>query len=102
KLLGAWMAIHERARGSSVFLVAVGTGGTFTPPLIAWITTHWGWRTAFFVCGLLGIVVAAIWHGLSADSAQQHKRVNAAELRLIQKGREPTVSAGRFPWRRVF
>src|ERR1051325_6385438 len=31
KMIGRWMAVSERARGSSLFLVAVGIGGAFTP-----------------------------------------------------------------------
>src|SRR5689334_10576546 len=42
KMIGRWMAVSERARGSSLFLVAVGIGGAFTPPLIAWIMVNWG------------------------------------------------------------
>src|ERR671912_332101 len=62
KLIGRWMAVNERARGSSLFLVAVGIGGAFTPPVIAWIMTKWGWRLSFLACGLLGFGIAALWH----------------------------------------
>src|SRR4051812_4563590 len=36
KMIGRWMAPNERARGNSLFIVAVGIGGAFTPPAIAW------------------------------------------------------------------
>ena len=99
KLIGKWMSAPERARGSSVFLVAVGIGGAFTPPAIAWIMTQWGWRLCFVVCGLLGVAIAALWHAQSAEDPAGHPGVNAAELALIQAGREPEVAAGPFPWR---
>ena len=60
KMIGQWMAPHERARGNSLFIVAVGIGGAFTPPAIVWAMTHWGWRICFVGCGLLGVAVAAV------------------------------------------
>lgn len=99
KLLGQWMAVSERARGSSLFLVAVGIGGVCTPPAIAWIMTHWGWRVSFIVCGALGIFVAALWHFHSAETPADHASVNEAEMRIIRENRPESRPAGRFPWR---
>lgn len=101
KMIGRWMAVRERARGSSLFLVGVGIGGAFTPPAIAWSMTTWGWRVSFAACGVLGVAVAAIWHWQSRESPAAHPGVNAAELALIQAGRAPAVPPGAFPWRRL-
>jgi MFS transporter, ACS family, glucarate transporter len=102
RLIGRWMAVHERARGSSLFLVAVGIGGAFTPPLIAWIMINWGWRLSFLVCGLLGFGIAAIWHFRSTETPDQHPGVNAEELAVIQANRPPPSARGRFPWGKIF
>jgi ACS family glucarate transporter-like MFS transporter len=101
KMIGRWMAVSERARGSSLFLVAVGIGGAFTPPLIAWIMTNWGWRLSFVVCGALGLIVAALWHFRSTDAPEKHPAVNAAELALISANREASGAPGRFPWNQM-
>ncbi|MBS1826346.1 MAG: MFS transporter [Acidobacteria bacterium] len=102
KMIGRWMAVSERARGSSLFLVAVGTGGAFTPPLIAWCMTTWGWRVSFLACGALGLAVAALWHWQSTEHPNQHPGVNAEELTHIQAFRTPVANPGPFPWRRLF
>ena len=102
KMIGRWMAVPERARGSSLFLVAVGIGGAFTPPAIAWSMTHWGWRASFLGCGALGLGVAALWHWQSTENPAEHPGVNAAELKHIQAHRSPPIAAGAFPWRRLF
>lgn len=101
RMVGRWMAVSERARGSSLFLGAVGIGGAFTPPLIAWIMTNWGWRLSFVVCGLLGIIVAALWHFRSTEAPEDHPSVNAEELLLISAHRKAPGIRGRFPWRRI-
>ncbi|MBI2690079.1 MAG: MFS transporter [Acidobacteria bacterium] len=102
KMIGRWMAVPERARGSSLFLVAVGLGGAFTPPAIAWCMTNWGWRASFLACGAVGLLVAAFWHGQSTENPAEHPGVNEAELAYIQANRVPAVAAGPFPWRRLF
>ena len=102
KMIGRWMAPYERARGNSLFIVAVGIGGAFTPPAIAWAMTHWGWRICFVGCGLLGVAVSALWHWSSTESPEQHSGVNAAELRLIQADRPPPPAHRAMPWRRMF
>ena len=102
KIIGKWMAVSERARGSSLFLVAVGIGGAFTPPVIAWIMTTWGWRLSFVVCGAAGLAVAALWHFNSSETPAEHSAVNEAELQVIQAGRPEPQTSRPFPWQRVF
>ena len=102
KMIGRWMAPQERARGNSLFIVAVGIGGAFTPPAIAWVMTRWGWRLCFIICGLLGVAVAALWHWNSTETPQEHKAVNEVELRWIQADRPPPPAKRSIPWRRLF
>jgi ACS family glucarate transporter-like MFS transporter len=101
KVVGIWMSPNERARGSGLFLLGVGIGGTLTPPIITWVMLTWGWRLSFVICGALGILVTAIWAALSTESPRQHPRVNAAELALIG---EPVKAPQKLkvPWSRIF
>ncbi len=101
KMIGRWMAVSERARGNSLFLIAVGLGGTVTPPLIAWVMVRFGWRPCFVICGALGLAVAVLWHFQSTEGPEAHPGVNAVELALIghnRRGGDP----GRPPWRKMF
>lgn len=102
KMIGQWMAPHERARGNSLFIVAVGIGGAFTPPAIAWAMTNWGWRLCFVACGVLGFAVAALWHWNSTETPEEHPSVNSAELKLIRMNRSAPNLSARMPWRRMF
>ena len=51
-----------------------------------------GWRQAMVVFGLCGIFVAAAYYWIVRNRPQQHPRVNAAELQLIQAGRPPSTT----------
>ena len=47
--------------------VGPGLGAILAPPLIAWLTLQWGWRSAFVATGVLGFVWLAFWLYLYRD-----------------------------------
>jgi nitrate/nitrite transporter NarK len=51
-----------------------------------------GWRPAMFVYGVVGLFVAAAYYWIVRDRPQQHPRVDADELALIQEGRLPGIA----------
>jgi ACS family glucarate transporter-like MFS transporter len=105
KVVANWMGSSRRGLGSSFNLLGIGLGGALTPLLITFIMQRWGWRTAFYCCGLLGIVAAGAWYFLATDRPDQNPRVNPAELDLIGRGRpqdKPLVSGSGVPWWRIF
>ncbi len=110
KVVALWLSKEHRAVGNSLPFAGIGVGGALTPLLIAWIMRHWGWRSSFYVCALLGIVVAAVWRLSATNRPEEHHRVNAAELELI-RGKEhsadllPATTTQRRPsppWRKMF
>ena len=107
KIVAFWMGRGGRGVGNSLFLMGVGVGGTMTPMFIAWIIEHWGWRTSFYACALVGVIVAIGWHLYATNRPEEHPRVNAAELELIRtqpKDAAPRTqeSAGkRVPWKQL-
>ena len=60
-----------------------GHGATFVP----WLATTYGWRTAFVATGLVGLLWIAVWLPIYRRP-EQHPKVGAAELDLIQSDRE--------------
>jgi ACS family glucarate transporter-like MFS transporter len=109
KTISFWLGENARGVGNSIFLMGIGVGGTVTPIVIAWIMQTWGWRTSFYVCAVLGFLVAIIWHSIATSRPEDHPRVNAAELALIhpKTDKKPIGSrpggAGpvRVPWKRL-
>jgi ACS family glucarate transporter-like MFS transporter len=87
KIVANWMGLKRRGLGSSFNLFGIGLGGALTPVLITFIMQRWGWRAAFCICGLLGIMVALVWHFFATDRPETHPRVNRAELEFIGRGR---------------
>jgi MFS transporter, ACS family, glucarate transporter len=98
KIVASWTGAAQRGLGNSIFLAGIGVGGTTAPIAIAWAMNRWGWRTSFYLCAALGVLIAAAWHFYVTDSPAQHPGVNAAELATIQIGREsaaPGPTSGR-------
>jgi ACS family glucarate transporter-like MFS transporter len=107
-LVGWWMSPKERATGNSLWIFGVGVGGVVTPLFVTWMTVQWGWRAAFYVCALVGVVVALAWHLYATNRPEEHPHVNAAELALIRapqdrsgQPREEDASSASPPWRRI-
>jgi ACS family glucarate transporter-like MFS transporter len=67
RMIAVWAAPQDRGTALGIALSGLTMGAACTPPLIAWIMTTWGWQSTFYVCGALGLLVAAIWYALAAD-----------------------------------
>src|SRR5205823_12593695 len=97
---------RERGIGSSFLLAGVGAGGILAPMLVAWLVQISGWRTSFYVCGGLGILLVAVWIRFSSDRPQDHPAVNSAELELISgemgTGKSSGATQGATRWRAIF
>lgn len=102
KIVSYWVGSSHRGFGSSLTLLGIGIGGASTSVLIAWLIYRWGWRFSFYVCGFLGLCLAATWYFFTTDRPEEHSGVNAAELALIREDMD-TVHIGKraltkVPW----
>ncbi|HET7216162.1 MAG TPA: MFS transporter [Terriglobia bacterium] len=95
KMVSYWSAAESRGVATSVFIAGLGVGGALSPLGITWVMLHWGWRASFFLCAVVGGIVAIVWHLYARDHPEEHPRVNAGELRAIY--RDQKESAARAP-----
>ena len=56
-----WFPPESRAKAVGIILSALCVGSLLTPPLVAWITIHYGWRASFLVIGALGLLLLPPW-----------------------------------------
>jgi ACS family glucarate transporter-like MFS transporter len=101
RAVASWMAAGERALASGLVMAGVGIGYGLAPPVVSWIMVHYGWRPAFYVFALAGVVLAVCWHRFATDSPETHPRVSAQELRHIRGGGE-RMEKRPTPWRAIF
>jgi len=102
KLVANWIGAEGHGIGSSAFMMGIGVGGALTPPLIAWVMQRWGWRSSFYLSGLIGALVALLWQWWVTNSPEENPRVNAEELALIREARrgkkEMSAKLNHIPW----
>jgi len=95
QFVARWVPMKERGLINGLIFAGVGAGSGLTPPLLNWLITHHGWRSAFWFSAAIGLVVGAVWWFAARDTPEEHSRVSAAELREIHEGMSfnPAVAA---------
>ena len=93
-----WFPLSERGAAHGWIFMGTRMGGAITPPLVVALMTAFGWRQTFYLFGVLGVVWAWFWWRWFRDEPAQHPDVNAAELALIEAGREDHAESARFDW----
>lgn len=69
KAVSEWFPAKERAFAFGIFNTGSSLGAVAAPPLIAFIITHFDWRWAFILTGLLGLVWVIVWLALYTPPA---------------------------------
>ncbi|WP_157851596.1 MFS transporter [Streptomyces monomycini] len=59
--LHGWFEERDRTLPTAIFLVGAAVGVAVAAPVLGAVTAAWGWRWAFGVVGLVGLVWAAVW-----------------------------------------
>ena len=84
RAIANWHPLQERGLGIGITIGGIGIGSALTPPVTAWIMVNYGWQTAFYAAGLLGIGIALLWYWYATDFPRQHPHVNQAETAIIE------------------
>ena len=82
--------VRLRGRALGVSTAGISAGGVVFVPLTQWLISHWGWRTAFAV---LGVVVAA----LVLPPVAAFMRRDPADLGFAPDGDPPSGPPARAP-----
>jgi MFS transporter, ACS family, glucarate transporter len=81
-----WIPMKERGIVNGLIFAGVGAGSGLTPPLLTWLITHDGWRTAFWFSAVIGVIAGSVWWIAARDTPEEHKSVSPAELCDIRDG----------------
>src|SRR5438874_4970885 len=86
QFVARWIPSQERGLANGWIFAGVGAGAGLSPPLITFIMSHFGWRSSFFACAIIGLLAGLVWYVLSRDTPAEHRAVSPSELQLIQRG----------------
>jgi ACS family glucarate transporter-like MFS transporter len=105
QFIARWIPTPERGIANGWIFAGVGAGAGLTPLIITYIMVHYGWRSSFWVCSLVGFAAGAVWFLTARDTPAEHAGVSASELELIRSGltqaESKNASKALVPWGRV-
>ena len=90
KAVSEWFPAKERALATAFFDSGSSIGGALSPFIVLWIYFHWGWRPAFIVPGVLGLLWLVVWRKFYYPP-EQHPHISSDELEML---REEKLSDG--------
>ncbi len=88
----------RRAKAVGTILSAISLGMLITPPLVAWITLHYGWRSTFLLLGALGLLLLPPWLWVHRQIQRAERTPDAAPVEECNPAAgipaEPEVTLG--------
>jgi ACS family glucarate transporter-like MFS transporter len=105
QFVARWIPASERGIANGWIFAGVGAGAGLTPLIITYIMVHYGWRTSFWACSIIGFAAGAVWFAIARDNPVEHAGVSASELTFIRSGLTQADSRDNatclVPWRVV-
>ena len=98
-VIARWVPPRLRARAWGLIWMTSQVGAAVSPLLVVPIMTRYGWRAAFFVFGLAGVVWVAAWYWWFRD--WPHEKPGVTQAELLEIGNDRTERHGGMPWRRA-
>lgn len=78
--LSRWFPIAERARAMGVIFMFMQAGGALAPLVIVPIQARFGWRTSFYILGVIGGVWCLAWYWWYRDTPAEKENVSRSEI----------------------
>ena len=91
RAIAEWFPERERSKAGGIFAAGTPGGNLAAAPLIAYLTLAFGWRAAFVITGLLGLIWLVPWLRLYY-SPERHPSIDPEERELILTGRGRTYA----------
>lgn len=88
KAISAWFPTKERGVAIGFVVAGTGIGAVVAPPLTLYLAIHYGWRVAFLLPSLGGLVLLPLWW-LVYREPSEHPWLTREEYEYINKGRAP-------------
>ena len=84
QFLSRWIPVDERGIANGWIFAGVGAGAGLTPPFITYLMVHYGWRSSFWACAVIGLIAGAIWFTSARDTPAEHPGVSDSERAFIE------------------
>ncbi len=86
RVVGGWFPFGERAFAQGAIWMSARLGGAVAPFLFGRLMTWLGWREAFWILGVIGILWAIAFHVWFRNTPEEKPTCNDEERDLIRAG----------------
>ncbi|XP_032519249.1 sialin [Danaus plexippus] len=95
-----WIPPMDRSKFMSN-MMASSLGAAITMPICGFLIAHFGWESAFYFTGIIGVMWSMAWFAVVYDSPHQHPRITDAERNALMKALPQDTSQPNqpVPWR---
>lgn len=95
-LFSRWVPDTVKARAVALFSASASMGTLLALLLTGLIAQAYGWQLAFYIFGVLGLMLAVVWFKVIYNSPQQHPDISQEELLLAPQLDEQHSTS--IPW----
>ncbi|KAL0821491.1 hypothetical protein ABMA28_004957 [Loxostege sticticalis] len=98
-----WIPPMDRSKFMSN-MMASSLGAAITMPICGFLIAHFGWESAFYFTGIIGVMWSVAWFAVVYDTPAQHPRISEAERNFLMKALpQDDNSKGHIPvpWKRM-
>jgi MFS transporter, ACS family, hexuronate transporter len=101
KAVALWFPRNERAFATAIFNSGTNVGAIVAPAIVPVIALAFGWRTAFVLAGVAGLLWLLLWLPFY-DVPEKQPRVSTAEFDYIRRDKDEGEAGGvPMGWRRA-
>ena len=85
--ISRWFPVSETARSTCALMIGQNAGAAIAPILIIPLAGNYGWRSAFFVCGMIGLFWVGVCYAWFKNHPSEMKGVSEKEKNYIEVNR---------------
>ncbi|OIN59123.1 MFS transporter [Arsenicibacter rosenii] len=97
KTVSIWFPKHERSFANGLFNAGTNVGIILTALLVPYLILHFGWRSSFFVTGILGFFLLILWWR-TYTRPEYSNAVSPAELAYIRQRDDSPQAPEKISW----
>jgi len=101
KAVSAWFPTKERGVAIGFVVCGTGVGAVVAPPLALFLALHFGWRTAFLVPSLCGLLLLPVWWTVYREPAKHPWLTEREREHILQDNNQTSVRSITVPWSRL-
>ena len=101
ELFARWAPAKERARSAARMLSGIPLGTVIGLAGSGWLVVHYGWPSAFYAFGAIGLLWVAAWYHYVENDPANDPRVGAAERALLAEIPPAASGSAKIPYRQL-